>query len=351
MSSSSSSSSPTTTSCTPATDAEANGSSNAFRSDPIIVLDLETTGLDHRCERIIEIGAVRLEGGQIVEEFSTLVKPDVPIRHSSFKVHGISDEMVADAPSIEDVLPKFLEFMGDLPFVAHNAIFDYSFLNEASKRLYDERLKNHRVDTFEMYRVTFPEEQSHGLTSLLDRFGFEQPIKHRALEDAANLGRVFPLLREHYEQKLSWQLSQLKNISYLVERYQRLQRTMQLLQAEITDLRELFKLHFTEGGKPVTATNGEMLVTSYRRQYDYNEAELRKLLEDCGLQHKTFKVNIKAVDRLIDRGDIDTDIRRALIGTRTRMSENRVISFIKPVDYEPAAEEDSNNSGSEEENA
>lgn len=304
----------------------------AYNHNPIIVLDLETTGLDHRTERIIEIGAVRLQDNEIVETFSSFVKPDVPIRPSSFKVHQISEEMVADAPSIEEILPTFLEFMGDLPFVAHNAIFDYSFLNEASKRLYEKRLPNHRIDTFEMYRVVFPEEQSHGLTSLMERFGFEQTVKHRAVHDATNLAKVYPLLKNHYEQKLNWQLSQLKNLPHLVERYLRLQKTIQLLQSEITDLRELFKLHFNEGGQPILATSGDLLVSSYRRNYEYKESELRAIIEASGLQNQTFKINLKSIDRLIDRGDIDPDVRDALMACRTQMSETRMVSFIKPTE-------------------
>jgi DNA polymerase-3 subunit alpha (Gram-positive type) len=170
-----------------------------------VVLDLETTGLDHRSERILEMGAVRLEGMEIVDTYSTLVKPDVPIRHSSFRIHGISEEMVADQPAIEEVLPGILEFLGDDPFVAHNAIFDYSFLNEACKRQYEKRLPNLRIDTFEMFRVVFPEEQSHGLSALLDKFGFNPDVKHRALDDAMNLALVFPKLLELYEQQMSWQ--------------------------------------------------------------------------------------------------------------------------------------------------
>ena len=93
-----------------------------------IVLDTETTGLDYTRERIIEFAAVRLENGKIKDEFQTLINPQQHIRKSSMAVHGITQEMVADAPTEEEILPKILEFIGDYPIVAHNAIFDYSFL-------------------------------------------------------------------------------------------------------------------------------------------------------------------------------------------------------------------------------
>ena len=110
-----------------------------------IVLDTETTGLDYTRERIIEFAAVRLENGKIKDEFQTLINPNQHIRKSSMAVHHITEEMVADAPTEEEVLPKILEFIGDYPIVAHNAIFDFSFLNEAKKRVMGEELKTQEL--------------------------------------------------------------------------------------------------------------------------------------------------------------------------------------------------------------
>ncbi len=312
----------------------------------LIVLDLETTGLDHRTERIIEIGAVRLEGSEIVDTYETLVKPDVPIRHSSFHVHGISEEMVQDAPTIEEVLPKILEFMGDLPFVAHSAIFDYSFLNEASKRLYEKRLPNLRIDSFEMFRAVFPDEPSHGLSALLNKFGFNPDVKHRALDDANNLAMVYPQLRELYEQQMAWHFSQLVNVPYLAERYLRLQKTVQMLQSEMSDLREIFKLYFQEGGKPLLTTSGDLMVSSYRRNYEYDDGALRQIIQMAGLENQAFKVNTKSVDRLIENKDIDEDVRYAIKDARVQMSETRLISFIRPTESAElkAATEEENSS-------
>lgn len=301
----------------------------------IVVLDLETTGLDHRCERIIEIGAVRMEGDTVIDSFSSLVKPDVPVRHSSFQVHHISDEMLEDAPSIEEVLPKLLEFIGDTPIVAHNAIFDYSFVNEACKRLYGERFKNIRIDTYEMFRVVFPEEISHGLSALLARFGFPSHVEHRALDDAQNLALVYPKLRELYVQQKSWQFSQLKNIEYLGEKYLRLQKAAQAIQAEMQDLKEIFKLHFQEGGHSIRLSNNEMLVGGYRRNYEYNDAKLREVIDASGLQAQAYKVNPRFIDKAIDRKLFDADIIEAFKDSRTKMSENRQVNFVKV--HEPEA--------------
>src|SRR5574344_3149555 len=110
-----------------------------------IVLDVETTRLDYTKEKMIEFAALRLENGKIKKEYQTLINPQQHIRKSSIAVHGITEEMVKDAPTEEEALPKILEFMGDYPMVAHNVIFDYSFLNEASKRVIGNELQNERI--------------------------------------------------------------------------------------------------------------------------------------------------------------------------------------------------------------
>ena len=100
-----------------------------------IVLDTETTGLDYSREKMVEFAALRLENGKIKDKFQTLINPEQHIRKSSYAIHGISQEMVADAPTEAEAIPKILEFIGDYPIVAHNAIFDYMFINEAAKRV------------------------------------------------------------------------------------------------------------------------------------------------------------------------------------------------------------------------
>ena len=122
-----------------------------------IVLDTETTGLDFTRERIIEFAAVRLENGKIKDEFQTLINPQQHIRKSSIAIHGITEEMVQDAPTEEEIMPKILEFIGDYPIVAHNAIFDYSFLNEACIRTTGKELQNSRIDSQQMFKEVYPE--------------------------------------------------------------------------------------------------------------------------------------------------------------------------------------------------
>ncbi len=296
----------------------------------IIVLDTETTGLDHKSEKLIEIAACRLVDGEVVDTFTSLVNPQQEIRHSSFLIHNISQEMVEEAPNIDEVLPKFLEYMGDLPYVAHNALFDYSFINEACKATLGERFKNPRVDTFEMYRSVFPDEHSHGLSSLLDKFKFDSHVNHRALDDAMCLAKVYPKLRALYEQKYAWQISQFDNVPYLLERYLRLQKSIQMMQSEMSDLKDLFKLYFDNNGSSVEATTGELMVSNYRRSYSYDDRKVWDIALEMGIHHKIFKVNPRAIDKLIDRAQIPDEARDAFIEARLSMNESRQVSFIKP---------------------
>jgi DNA polymerase III epsilon subunit family exonuclease len=299
-------------------------------SATLIVLDTETTGLDHKSERLLEVAAVKLENGEVVETFTSLVNPQVPIRHSSFQIHGISEEMVKDAPTIDEVLPRFLEFINELPFVAHNAIFDYSFINEAHKTLYNKRWKTHKIDTLEMYRSVFPDEPSHGLASLLARFGFEPEVKHRALDDAICLANCYPKLRALYEQRYRWQLDQLQNIEYLVERYLRMQKAIQIMQSEMGDLKEIFKIYFTEGGRPIEATTGELMVSSTLRTYEYEDDLVWPILLNSGLVHKGARLNPRYLDKMIDSNSTEKDIREQLKEARVSMHESRMVNFVKP---------------------
>lgn len=307
------------------------------QTDTVMVIDTETTGLDHKTEELIEVAAVKLVNDEVVDTFTALIKPTVPVRPSSYKVHHISEEMLADAPPVEDVLPQFLEFMGDTPFVAHNAIFDYSFINEAHKKLKGSRWKNAWIDSLDMYRAVFPEEHSHGLSSLLDRFGFPSHVSHRALDDAENLARVYPKLNHLYQQQQSYYLSQIENIPYLLERYHRVQKAIQGMQSELGDLREIFKFYFKQGGEPVRTTTGELMVSNQRRYYEYNDRQVWDILHASSLIERGAKLNTRALDKLIRNGSVDDDVKVQLKDARVMMHTNQSVQFVRPP--EPVVEE------------
>ena len=151
-----------------------------------VVVDLETTGGSSEHCRITEVGAVKVRGGEVLGEFSTLVNPGEPIPAFIAVLTGITDAMVADAPREDAVLPSFLEFAHGAVLVAHNAPFDIGFLRACARRLGTPWPGARVVDTVALARrlVTRDETPNNKLSSLAAYFGAEQTPDHRALHDA-----------------------------------------------------------------------------------------------------------------------------------------------------------------------
>ncbi len=295
-----------------------------------IVLDVETTGLDVYKERMIEFAAVKLVGDKIVDSFETLINPEQPIRYSSYLIHNISQEMVADAPKLPEILPKILDFIGDNPIVAHNVVFDYNFLNHASKMLYDKEIKNRTIDSQALYKEVFPDELSHGLESLMNRMNVEYSVRHRAMADAVGLAKSFPKLMKLYEQRFNWQLSQCDKVPYLFERYLRIQSAIQVMQSELMDLKSVFKVYFENGGEDVVASTGETLVYTSKTGYTYDFDKIRPCIDDIAGISKAVKLNSGLIDRMISGKSLENDIKEKLKEARTGFSENRIVNVIKP---------------------
>ena len=295
-----------------------------------IVLDTETTGLDYTRERIIEFAAVRLENGKITDEFQTLINPHQHIRKSSMAVHGITQEMVEDAPTEEEALPKILEFIGDYPIVAHNAIFDYSFLNEAKKRVFGEELTIPRIDTQIMFREIAPDLESHGLEALTHRFNVELHNHHRAMADTMGLALAYPKLKKLYLQRLDWQKKQLDNVDYLFDRYLRIQQSIAAMQAELQDLKSVFKLHFELGGAPLESETGEIMVYQSKQSFGYDFNDVKDVLESVGALEKAVKLNNGFIDRLCNGLSLSEEYKQIIRDARQELSETRNIQVIKP---------------------
>ncbi|HHV98132.1 MAG TPA: PolC-type DNA polymerase III [Clostridiaceae bacterium] len=155
-----------------------------------VVFDIETTGLDAVKDRIIEIGAVKIHKGEIVDRFSSFVNPEIPIPEFIVKLTGINDEMVKDAPTIEKVLNDFLQFTGDVPFVAHNAMFDTGFIKYNARKLGFE-VSNPIVDTLQLSRNMFPELKKYKLDVVAKHLGVKLDNHHRAVDDAEATANIF----------------------------------------------------------------------------------------------------------------------------------------------------------------
>ncbi len=161
---------------------------------PFVALDLETTGARPGEGKITEIGAVRIEGLKEVRLFSTLVNPMRPIPAMITHITGITQEMVAGAPRIEEVIPELLEFLQGAVVVAHNAPFDVGFLNYELRRLKGRRLGEGAIDTLPLARALAPGLPNYRLGTVADALGAPVAACHRALADARAAGHVFVTL-------------------------------------------------------------------------------------------------------------------------------------------------------------
>ena len=294
-----------------------------------IVLDTETTGLDYTKEKMVEFAGIRLENGKVKDKFQTLINPKQHIRKSSIAIHGITQDMVEDAPTENDVMPKILEFIGDYPIVAHNAIFDYTFLNEASLRVTGKGIENPRIDTQQMFKEVYPELDSHGLEALTNKFNVELNNHHRAMADAMGLALAYPKLKKLYLQKYDWEVKQLENVEYLFERFLRIQQAVNTLQSELQDLKSVFKLYFEQGGTPITSQSGDILTYNSKQSFGYDLAEIKEVLDELGAFEKAVKLNTGFIDRLVCGHSIDDEKREIIKNARQELTETRNIQIIR----------------------
>ena len=158
-----------------------------------VVLDLETTGLSVRYNRIIEFGAVKIENGIEIGRLDILINPGCPIPKKISQLTRITDEMVKNQPTVNQAFPKILDFIGDSILVTHNAEFDFSFLQEELMRNGREILHNPVIDTLALSRYLFPEARAHRLGDLCRKFevNYDETGAHRADYDASVLNEVW----------------------------------------------------------------------------------------------------------------------------------------------------------------
>jgi DNA polymerase III subunit epsilon len=174
-----------------------------FHHTHLAVVDLETTGTAATADRITEIGIVLIEQGVIVEEWSSLVNPEVAIPPEIQALTGITDEMVCDAPTFEELSEAVLARIGDRLFVAHNARFDYAFIKNAFRRIGVSYTAD-VLCTVRLSRKLYPEHASHSLDALIMRHRLHDEERHRALGDARLAWRfIETALREHAAEDVS----------------------------------------------------------------------------------------------------------------------------------------------------
>jgi len=161
-----------------------------------LCLDIETTGLNPKTEKIIEIGAVRVRNGSITESFESLVSPGRLLEAGITGLTGITDEMLRDAPAKEEVIPEFLEFAGEDILLGHSVLFDYSFLKKAAVNC-NYQFEKMGIDTLKIARKFLPDIESRSLGYLCSYYGIRHHA-HRALSDAEATVRLYRKLVENF---------------------------------------------------------------------------------------------------------------------------------------------------------
>ncbi|MCR4718040.1 MAG: PolC-type DNA polymerase III, partial [Firmicutes bacterium] len=181
---------------------------NEALSGNFVVFDLETTGLSKDSDKITEIGAVKIENGKITGHFSTFVNPERPIPQKIVELTSITDEMVAGAPKIEEVLPEFFEFCKGCVLVAHNAEFDTGFIKKAANDL-DIEYNFAHLDTLMLARALYPELGNHRLSTLNKYLKVTLLHHHRAVDDAKATAEIFIKMMAELSQRNISDISEL----------------------------------------------------------------------------------------------------------------------------------------------
>lgn len=158
-----------------------------------IILDTETTGLDKRKNRLVEIGCIKLRDYVEIDRFHEYINPGCPIPQATTDIHGITDEFVKDKPRFQAIALRFLNFIGNYNIVAHNGFFDLGFLNEELRRAKLPKINNERlIDSLSLARQKFP-NQSNKLDDLCKRYNIDNSkrVYHGALLDAQLLAEIY----------------------------------------------------------------------------------------------------------------------------------------------------------------
>lgn len=206
------------------------------------VLDLETTGFSFRTEKITEVGIMKLKNGEVIDEFSCFVNPEKPIPQRVIEVTNITDDMVKDAETIETVMPKIIEFVGDSVLVAHNADFDIGFLKYNAKEL-GLSLDNTYLDTLRLAKDLFPDYKKYKLGIIAENLGIKVEVAHRALDDVDTTVKVLKVMLDMLKEKGVKTIDDIDNLNIGKADYKKLPSYHAIILAKnYVGLKNLYKL-------------------------------------------------------------------------------------------------------------
>ena len=206
------------------------------------VFDLETTGISFRTEKITEIGIMKVRNGEVIDTFETFVNPEKPIPMRVQEITNITDEMVKDAPTIEEILPKVLEFFGDSVLVAHNADFDTSFIKYNCEKM-GLKFDNTYLDTLRLAKDLFPDYKKYKLGIIAENLGIKVEVAHRALDDVDTTVKVFKVMLNMLKDKGVKTLEEMDKVENGKDNYKKLKSYHTIILAKnYVGLRNLYRL-------------------------------------------------------------------------------------------------------------
>lgn len=162
--------------------------------DNYCVIDIETTGLSSSNNEIIELCALRIRNNILTDSFTTLVKPNSYINSFISKLTGITNQMTKSAPTIEDILIKYLEFIGNDIVIGHNVTFDIGFINDKSLKCYNKSFSNNYIDTCKMSKKICPIER-HKLNCVAEYYNIDASGHHRAKQDCIMTYKIYDAMK------------------------------------------------------------------------------------------------------------------------------------------------------------
>ena len=210
-------------------------------SQTFVVFDLETTGFSNKNDKITEIGAVKVKNFEIVDRFNELINPEKDISYKVQELTGITNDLIKDKPTIEEILPRFMEFIGDSVLVAHNAEFDIGFINQKCKEMNIE-FKNKSVDTLMLSRILLPHLKRFKLNNLTKELGVPLHNHHRAVDDAAATAQIFIKFLEMLEKKGAKKLSDVNEVLGGIDYTKLKTKHITLIAQNLAGIKNLYKI-------------------------------------------------------------------------------------------------------------
>lgn len=213
-----------------------------------VAVDLETTGIGAKIEKITEIGMVKVVDGQVTDNYHTMVNPHREIPERIVELTGITDEMVRDAPGIEEVLPEVIRFCDGFPLLGHQILFDYGFLVQAAA---NQKMKFEKegIDTLKICRYLMPGAEKKNLGAACHYFGIDPDTTHRALSDAMSAHLLYCALMKQFGANRS-DLFVTQKLNYKAKK----ERTATKRQKQ--HLQDLLKYHRIEETVPIEHMSG-----------------------------------------------------------------------------------------------